>query len=85
MAYLAIELLQVAAQVAAGEPFGLVHHGHLVGVLVNHLQVALQPRAAVLGALQAAVKPVDAGPDSERWVWQLSLTILLHRFQTALI
>lgn len=51
-AHLTVELLDLAAQVTAGEPLGLVHFGHLVRVLVHHLQVAFQPSAAVLRALR---------------------------------
>lgn len=55
--HLAIDGLQAAAKVATTEPLGLIHLGHLVGVLVYHLQVALQPRAAVLRALRRQVCP----------------------------
>ena len=49
--HLPVDPLDLATQVAPGEPLGLVHLGHHVRVLVRHLQEALQPAAAVLGAL----------------------------------
>ena len=52
ISHLPVDLLDLAAQVAAGEPLGLVNLGHLIGILVHHLQVPLQPRTAVLRALR---------------------------------
>ena len=50
--HLPVDLLDLAAQVATSEPFGLVHLRHFVRVLIHHLQESLQPRTAVLWPLQ---------------------------------
>ena len=48
---LPVDGLSGAAQVAPGEPFVKVHRWGVVWVLIGHLQIALHPTAAVLGAL----------------------------------
>lgn len=52
ISHLPVDLLDLAAQVAAGEPLGLVHLGDLIRIFVHHLQVPLQPRTAVFRALR---------------------------------